>query len=115
MSHQRSPPFPVHSTTASHECTAKKGRPRSEKNLHRFIADALVDSGLLAPFAEGLKAGGFRILGASAEKVLILPLRELPFDPGVFPGGTGPAAKLPYDALVHLTLQPDDAGNRGSR
>jgi hypothetical protein len=48
-----------------------------------------------------LEAGGYRIAGASVEKVLISPARELP---GL--GEPPVAGRLPFDAMFWLRLQP---------
>ena len=83
----------------------QRGRPRDEA-LHRFVVRVLSDRGLLGALADALDRQGLSVVGVSAEKVLVVPVSELPFGRRLEGEGVPHRGRLPYDAMVHLLLAP---------
>jgi len=79
----------------------RRGRPR-RGGENAYVAAALERPGLLAPFAAALAGAGYRLAGASVEKVLVAAagMRGAP-------GWLPPGGRWPFDAMCHLTLAAD--------
>lgn len=109
----------------SAEWDVRRGVCRGERNGNAFAERALRDAGVLEPLARALAGEGLRVTGVSAEKVLIVPVDQLPFGERLRTEGVAGDARLPYDAMVHLVLglgeipgpdpntpTPSDSGSR---
>lgn len=85
-----------------------RARPRTGRNVNRFVANALLESGALAPFGEVVGREGLRVTDVSLEKVLISPASKLPFGRELRAEGIATRARLPFDALTHLVLTAEE-------
>ena len=87
---------------------AETGRPRNEADPNAFVSRAMHEAGTLEPLARPLAREGIQLQGVSAEKVLIATVAELAFADRLESEGVPGAARIPYDAMVHLSLRPDE-------
>lgn len=93
---------------AAPDWDAEKGRVRgaaTPRGLNRYFARLLDDTGVLRPFLAALAASGVSAGKASVEKVLVGPPAMTPVADALRARGVGPADKLPFDAMVWLSLE----------
>jgi hypothetical protein len=77
----------------------KKGRP-IKMDINAYVARLLFDQELLKPMQTELSRHGYRIAGASVEKVLVGSFRDLPG-----PERKNLTGRIPFDAQLWLRLQ----------
>jgi hypothetical protein len=80
---------------------AKRGKPVAME-INRYVAQLLSRKELLAQLETVFAEGGYRIIGVSAEKVLVLGFREVP----LYQGDMAPGL-VPFDAMVWFRLEKD--------
>jgi hypothetical protein len=80
---------------------AKRGKPVA-MDINRYVAQLLSRKELLAQLETVFAEGGYRIIGVSAEKVLVLGFREVP----LYQGDMAPGL-VPFDAMVWFRLEKD--------
>ena len=79
---------------------ARTGRP-VRVGVNNFVAGLLSRPAVIDALQPALDEAGYRIAGASVEKVLVLPAREIPALDGERLDG-----RLPFDAMAWLHLEP---------
>jgi hypothetical protein len=78
---------------------AKRGKPVA-MDINRYVAQLLSRRELLAQLETVFAQGGYRIIGVSVEKVLVLGFREVP----LYQGDMAPGL-VPFDAMVWFRLE----------
>jgi len=80
---------------------AAAGKPRSG-HVNRYVADVLHSPDIVREIEAPLRKPGYRITGASVEKVLVGGFENVPQ-----PQGPRPKGKIPFDAQVWFRLERD--------
>ncbi|MCJ7663801.1 MAG: hypothetical protein MUO24_06130 [Desulfobacterales bacterium] len=80
---------------------AKRGKPAA-MDINRYVAQLLSRKELLAQLETVFAEGGYKIIGVSVEKVLVLGFREVP----LYQGDMAPGL-VPFDAMVWFRLEKD--------
>jgi len=75
-------------------------RPPAAGKLNKYVSDILSRRDLTAQLEAPFLAAGYRIAGASVEKVLVGTVRDLPFF-----AGDSFTGRVPYDAMVWFKLE----------
>jgi hypothetical protein len=78
---------------------SRRGKPTAN-NINKYVSKVLSKKDLLSQIEEIFAKSGYRIIGVSAEKVLVGGFREVP----LYQGDMAPGL-VPYDALVWFRLE----------
>ena len=78
---------------------SKKGKPVS-MDINKYVSQLLFRKELMAQIEPVFEKGGYRVVGVTAEKVLVGGFREVPF----YQGERHPG-RVPYDAQVWFRLE----------
>ena len=76
-----------------------KGKPVS-MNINKYVSAILFSREVTAQFEEAFGNSGYRVRAVSVEKVLVGSFSDVPLYQGKMPLG-----KIPYDAMVWLSLE----------
>jgi hypothetical protein len=96
------------SAWASPDWDVREGRPR-DAEINRFTADLLRDRKLLDEVQDAFARHGMRASVSGVEKVLVGTVSEVPELRGLTERGVDPGARLPFDAILWLRVEPADA------
>ena len=79
---------------------ARLGKPVRDE-INHYVGTLLSRAAIVETIEPALVAGGYRIAGASVEKVLVGPAQRIPAL-----GEKGPSGRLPFDAQLWFRLEP---------
>ncbi|RPJ09390.1 MAG: hypothetical protein EHM36_04365 [Deltaproteobacteria bacterium] len=78
---------------------SKKGKPVT-MDINKYVSQLLLRKKVMAQIETVFEKGGYRVVGVTAEKVLVGGFREVPFYRGEMQPG-----RVPYDAQVWFRLE----------